>query len=196
MVPGTEKTSLCLDLASSSDEGSLLFHSLETQSVQCLSDHRVCKNLFELRKKVRGKDQSSLLNNRFYARLPNVVPRDQAQRERSSFGILLCNAVKGWVQTLTTLCCTIIYAHSEHRFPAPSSKLCQIWLRLWRGTLYLRAAVHRRGQRPPKGLGTNDCESSLGPKHPRKHETHLPRVKKRKKSSVSIETIVVLFVLV
>ena len=95
MVPGTEKTSLCLDLASSSDEGSLLFHSLETQSVQCLSDHRVCKNLFELRKKVRGKDQSSLLNNRFYARLPNVVPRDQAQRERSSFGILLCNAVKG-----------------------------------------------------------------------------------------------------
>ena len=29
---------------------------------------------------------------------------------------------------------------------------CQIWLRHWRGTLYLRAAVHRRGQRPPKGL--------------------------------------------
>ena len=25
----------------------------------------------------------------------------------------------------------------------------------WRGTLYLRAAVHRRGQRPPKGSGTN-----------------------------------------
>ena len=24
-----------------------------------------------------------------------------------------------------------------------------------RGILYLRAAVHRRGQRPPKGLGTN-----------------------------------------
>ena len=24
------------------------------------------------------------------------------------------------------------------------------------GTLYLRAAVHRRGQRPPKGLGTNN----------------------------------------
>ena len=40
-------------------------------------------------------------------------------------------------------------------FPAPSSKLCQISLRHWRGTLYLRAAVHRRGQRPPKGLGTN-----------------------------------------
>ena len=50
---------------------------------------------------------------------------------------------------------TAIGAHSEHRFPAPSSKLCQIWLRHWRGTLYLRAAVHRRGQRPPKGLGTN-----------------------------------------
>ena len=39
-------------------------------------------------------------------------------------------------------------AHSEHRFPAPSSTLCLIWLRHWRGTLYLRADVHRRGQRP------------------------------------------------
>ena len=46
-------------------------------------------------------------------------------------------------------------SHSEHRFPAPSSKLCQILLRHCRGTLYLRAAVHRRGQRPPKGLGTD-----------------------------------------
>ena len=45
--------------------------------------------------------------------------------------------------------------HSEHRFPAPSSKPSQIWLCQWRGTLYLRAAVHRRGQRPPKGSGTN-----------------------------------------
>ena len=48
-----------------------------------------------------------------------------------------------------------------------------------------------------KGLGTNnyDCGSSLAPKHPRKHETRPPRVKKKKKSSVSIQTIVVLFVL-
>ena len=50
---------------------------------------------------------------------------------------------------------TGIWSHSEDRFPAPSSKLCQIWLRHWRGTLYLRASVHRRGQRPPKGSGTN-----------------------------------------
>ena len=28
-------------------------------------------------------------------------------------------------------------------------KLCQNWLRYWKGTLYLRAAVHRRGQRLP-----------------------------------------------
>ena len=41
-------------------------------------------------------------------------------------------------------------SHSEHRFPAPSSKLCPIWF-----TLYLRAAVHRRGQSPPEGLDTN-----------------------------------------
>ena len=46
-------------------------------------------------------------------------------------------------------------ALSKHCFPAPSSKLCQIWLRYWRGTLYLRAAVHRCGQHPPKGLGTD-----------------------------------------
>ena len=32
-------------------------------------------------------------------------------------------------------------AHAEHRFPAPSSKLCQNLLRHWRCTLYLRAAT-------------------------------------------------------
>ena len=45
--------------------------------------------------------------------------------------------------------------HIEHRFPAPFSKLCQKWLLHWRGTLYLRAAVHWRWQRPPKAFGTN-----------------------------------------
>ena len=45
--------------------------------------------------------------------------------------------------------------HFEHRFLAPFARLCQIWLRHWRGTLYLRAAVHRRGQRPPKGSDTD-----------------------------------------
>ena len=48
-----------------------------------------------------------------------------------------------------------LHPHSEHRFPALSSELCQIWLRHWRGTLYLGAAVHRRGQHPLKGFGTN-----------------------------------------
>ena len=48
-----------------------------------------------------------------------------------------------------------VSAHSGHRFPAPSSKLCQNWLRHWRGTLYLHAAVHQCGQRPVKILGTN-----------------------------------------
>ena len=82
-------------------------------------------------------------------------------------------------------------SHSEHRFPAPSSKLCQNWLHHLpatstltqllnyasaltqtgssfkiKGALSSReikgallsprsAAVHRRGQRPPKGLGTS-----------------------------------------
>ena len=49
--------------------------------------------------------------------------------------------------------------YSEHvmvnRFPAPSSKLCQIWLHHWRDTLYLRAAVLWRGQRPPRGSAIN-----------------------------------------
>ena len=78
-------------------------------------------------------------------------------------------------------------AHFEHRFPTPSSKLCQIWLRHWRDTgyLYVRATVHRRGQRPPKGLGTNMTGSSLAPKHPRKYETRPPRVQKQQQSSVS-----------
>ena len=43
---------------------------------------------------------------------------------------------------------------SEYRFLAPSSKLCQNWLRRWRDTIYLLAAVRRRCQRPPKGWGT------------------------------------------
>ena len=45
--------------------------------------------------------------------------------------------------------------HSKHRFPAPSSKHCKIWLRHWREILYLHTAVHRHGQRPSKGLGTD-----------------------------------------
>ena len=69
---------------------------------------------------------------------------------------------------------------SEHHFPAPSSKLCQIWLRHGRGALYLRAAVHWRGQRPPKGSGTGKTGSNLAPKHARKHDMHPPRVKKRR----------------
>ena len=44
----------------------------------------------------------------------------------------------------------LFLSHSEHRFSATSSKLCQNWLRHWRGTLYLRAAVHRCCQHPPK----------------------------------------------
>ena len=47
--------------------------------------------------------------------------------------------------------------------------------------IYLRAAVHRRGQRPPKGSGTNMTVEAtrLTPKHARKHETHPPRVKQK-----------------
>ena len=46
----------------------------------------------------------------------------------------------------------------------------------------IRAAVHRRGQRPPKGFGTNmTVEATWRPKHARKHETHPPWWKKEEK---------------
>ena len=53
----------------------------------------------------------------------------------------------------------------DHRFPAPSSKPCQNWLRHWRGTLYFRAATRRRCQRLPEILGTNQTPST-GLRHP------------------------------
>ena len=56
--------------------------------------------------------------------------------------------------------CSAFQPHSQHHFQAPSSKLCQNWLRHRRGTLYLRAAVHRRCQPPPNGLGTNKTGSN------------------------------------
>ena len=34
-----------------------------------------------------------------------------------------------------------VQPHSEHRFPAPSSKLCQIYLRHWRGTPFISAQL-------------------------------------------------------
>ena len=72
------------------------------------------------------------------------------------------------------------WSRSERRFPAPSSKFCQIWLRHWRGTLYLRSCPPTRSASSER-FGYYDCGSSLAPKHPRKHEAHPPRVKKRKK---------------
>ena len=53
-----------------------------------------------------------------------------------------------------------IVLHSEHRFPAPSSKLCQV-LYATGYDLYLRAAVHRRSQRPLKDMGTKKTVGAL-----------------------------------
>ena len=64
---------------------------------------------------------------------------------------------------------TSIHPHSEYHFPTPSSKLCQIWLRHWRGTLYLWSA-------PSERFGYwYDCGSNLAPKHALKHETHVKK---------------------
>ena len=67
--------------------------------------------------------------------------------------------------------------HSEHCFPAPSSKRRQIWLRHLRGTLHLRAAVHRRGQRPPKGFGTDKTVEATKLPSTHVNMSHPPRVK-------------------
>ena len=45
-------------------------------------------------------------------------------------------------------------------------------------TLYLRASVHPRCQRPPKDLGTNKAvEANTAAKHAHKHEARPPLVK-------------------
>ena len=48
---------------------------------------------------------------------------------------------------------TRTWPHSEHRFPAPSSKLCQNWLHHWRGTLYFQAACLPMLSVPYKSCG-------------------------------------------
>ena len=103
-------------------------------------------------------------------------PPSYTLTETPSRFFLLCeswNYTQAHTQTVTHSS-----SHSEHRFPAPSSKLCQILLHHWRGTLYLRSAVHWHGQYPPKGSGTNMTWSNLAPKHAHKHEAHPPWVEK------------------
>ena len=46
-------------------------------------------------------------------------------------------------------------AHSEHRFPEPSSKLCQNLVTPLKGCLLSPRSCPPTRQRPPKGLGTN-----------------------------------------
>ena len=69
----------------------------------------------------------------------------------------------------------------KHCFLTPSSKLCQNWLCLWGGTLYLYAAVYRCGPHPPKCLGTDNTLEAT--QHPNTcvNVTHIcPWLKKKK----------------
>ena len=66
---------------------------------------------------------------------------------------------------------------SAHRFPGPSSKLCK-WLRHQRGTLHLRAAVHRRCQRVLKRVVLITLWKQHDVKHAGKDVARLPRVAK------------------
>ena len=78
---------------------------------------------------------------------------------------------------------------------------------MFTGILYLRAAVRRRGQRPPKGSGTNMTVEATQRQNThvnmrrihtgqKEEEKKKKKKKKKEKSSVSIQMIVVLFVLV
>ena len=64
--------------------------------------------------------------------------------------------------------------------PSPVFWLCQSWLRHWRGTLYLCAAVQRHGQCPLKGLGTDKTvEATWRPSTQLNVRRIHPRLKKR-----------------
>ena len=61
----------------------------------------------------------------------------------------------------------------------PSNSAGRNWLRHWRGTPYLRGAVHRHGQRVAKGLVLKDCGRNIASRHARIHEARPSRIKKR-----------------
>ena len=69
---------------------------------------------------------------------------------------------------------SIAQSHSEHHFPALSSKLPE----LIRVLLYCRGAVHRLCQHAPKGLGTTKTEEEH---RVREYEARLPTVEKKTK---------------
>ena len=100
-----------------------------------------------------------------------------AMKSQTRWSILIIT----WKQCtmLSFLCLHLSHpgSHFEHRFPAPSSKLCQNWLRHWRGTLYLRAAVHRRCQGPPNGLGTNNTDKTVEEAYRRSTRVNTRRVR-------------------
>ena len=95
-----------------------------------------------------------------------------------------------------TLWSTVMWpceSHSEHRFPAPSSKLRaslsgtflqsppDLVTPLKGHSLSPRSCPPTRSAPPERSGYWYDCRSNLAPKHPHKHETHPPRVKKKKK---------------
>ena len=66
------------------------------------------------------------------------------------------------------------WLHSEYRFPASSSKLPYLVTPPKGQSLFPSAPSERFGY-------WYVCGSSPAPKHPRKHETHPPRVKEKKR---------------
>ena len=63
---------------------------------------------------------------------------------KRSCGHLNCNVTLVFRSEGTTT----LWSRSGHRFPAPSSKLCRIWLRHWRGTLFGWLSFALRAQKP------------------------------------------------
>ena len=111
-----------------------------------------------------------------------------SRRARQPFTYLSCWGSLGTVSNplRASLSCTFLRTLPELVTPLKGHSL----------GVYLRAAVHRRSQRPPKGLVV--CGSSIAPKHPCKHETHVPWAINKyiyNYKSFSIQTILVSFVL-
>ena len=133
-------------------------------------------------------------------RLPKNLDNARSRRGKSH--------AAAYFVVLSVSCTTLVCLRRQATLPAslsgpfPVQTLPDLvtYVRHCKGTLYLRAAVQRRGHAAPsERFGYYyDCGSNMAPKHARKHETHPPRVqkkrrKKKEESSASIQTILVLF---
>ena len=95
--------------------------------------------------------------------LPTSRPMSHVRFYRlPRFQVRCCgSSVRQWAKPLAVKLCSTLRASLSGTFIQTLPDL----VTPLKGTLYLREAVHRRGQRPPKGLGTNHTPS-IAFRHP------------------------------